>query len=140
MVDMLKRPDTTDFLGTSATVLVVDDAVGARYLVTKTLDQLGFSTLIAWDGETTLGKVYDFHPDAIVTDLEMPGMDGEQLMDALRSNENPCIRELPIVVCSSKCDAATMAHLAALGASAIVPKPVDVGLLASAALRHFRLA
>lgn len=134
---MLKRPEMNELPVTSATVLVVDDAAAIRHLVSKTLDGLGFYTLIAADGEAAMTTVRDFHPDAIVTDLEMPGMDGETLIAALKSSENPVIRSLPIIVCSSKVDPDTLAKLAALGVDAVVPKPVDVRLLAIQALKVF---
>lgn len=134
---MLKRPEINEFPVTSATVLVVDDAAAMRLLVSKTLDRLGFYTLIAADGEAALTTVRDYHPDAIVTDLEMPGMDGEALITALKSSENPVVRDLPIIVCSSKNDTDTLAGLAAMGVDAVVPKPVDVRLLAKQALENF---
>ncbi len=134
---MLRCPKTTDLPATSATVLVVDDTASARYLVTKTLDDLGFTTLIAADGAAALSSVRDYHPDAIVTDLEMPGMDGERLIEKLRSSAHGWIRGLPIIVCSSKTDAKTVGKLRQLGVDAVVPKPVDRRLLAEEALRLF---
>lgn len=134
---MLKRPGMNELPVASATVLVVDDAEAMRWLVSKTLDGLGFYTLIAADGEAALTTLRDYHPDAIITDLEMRGMDGEALITILKSSENPVIRSLPIIVCSSKVDPETLAKLAALGVDAVVPKPVDVRLLAKQALKNF---
>ncbi len=136
---MLKRPETNEAPITAATVLVVDDAAAMRFIVTKTLDELGFATLIAVDGEAAVVAIRDFHPDAVVTDLEMPGMDGERLIKDLRSSGNPCVRDLPIIVCSSKLDASTLAALARLGVNAVVPKPIDVRLLAKEAIANFKI-
>lgn len=137
---MLRRPETNDLPVHVATVLVVDDTAAARYLVASTLGRLGFSTLVAGNGETALSTLLDRRPDAIVTDLEMPEMDGEQLVQAVRSHKNPHIRDLPIIVCSSKVDPATLAMLASFGVDAVVPKPVEVRLLIEQALKLFRIA
>lgn len=134
---MLKRPESNLTFDLTATVLVVDDAASSRRLIKKVLDDLGFFTVIACDGEAALAKVWEYHPDAIVTDLEMPRMDGEELIEKLRSSENPRIRELPIIVSSTKIDGTTLAHLGLLHVNAVVPKPVDVRLLARKALRLF---
>ncbi|TWU46521.1 response regulator [Rubripirellula reticaptiva] len=91
-----------------------------------------------FDGASALVHIRDFHPDALVTDLEMSGMDGLSLISALRSSDNPIQRDIPIIVCSSKVDNQTIAELRKLGADAIVPKPVNVKLLAETALRLFK--
>lgn len=134
---MLKPPELNELPVTSATVLVVDDAAAMRLLVSKTLNSLGFHTLIAADGAAAMATVRDFHPDAIVTDLEMPGMNGEALIATLKGSKNPVIRDLPIIVCSSKVDPKTLAKLATMGVDAVVPKPVDIRLLAKQALKVF---
>ncbi len=136
---MLKRSENSHVSDTSATVLVVDDTSSSRMVARKTLNDLGFFTLIASDGEAALAKVRDFHPDAIVTDLEMPGMDGEELIEMLRSSQNPCIRDIPIIVSSSKVDVRTLSKLVSLQVDAFVPKPVDVRLLAKKALQLFKI-
>jgi len=134
---MLKGLEPTGTPVLSAIILVVDDAASSRLLVTTTLNRLGFSTIVASDGESALRSVRKFHPDAIVTDLEMPGMDGEQMIEALRNSEHFGLRHLPVIVCSSKADAATLAKLTVLHVDAVVPKPIDVKELARAALRLF---
>src|SRR6056297_706619 len=101
---MLKRPDLSELPVPSSIVLVVDDAASARLVVSRTLDRLGFETLFATDGEAALRTISDYRPDALVTDLEMPGMDGEALIQKLKANRNPVLREMPIIVCSSKVD------------------------------------
>ncbi|WP_242631963.1 response regulator [Rubripirellula amarantea] len=121
------------------TVLVVDDTDAARRLIVRTLDRIGFSTIVAIDGESALHNIRDFRPDAIVTDLEMPGMDGESLIEKLRSNPDERVRELPVIVCSSKNDLETRRNLLRLGVNAIVPKPVDVRMLARRALKLFKI-
>ena len=134
---MLSGPDPTGTPVLSVIVLVVDDAASSRLLVTKTLNSLGFTTIVASDGESALRAVRKFNPNAIVTDLEMPGMDGEQMIEVLRNSEHFGLRHLPVIVCSSKVDVDTLAKLAVLHVDAVVPKPIDVKELTKAALRLF---
>ncbi|TWT87913.1 response regulator [Neorhodopirellula pilleata] len=137
---MLRRSETNDPPVHAATVLVVDDTASARYLVTTTLGRLGFSTVIAGNGQTALETLRDSQLDAIVTDLEMPEMGGEELIRAVRNHRDRRIRNLPIIVCTSKVDASTLATLARLGVNAVVPKPVDVRLLVEHAIKLFKIA
>lgn len=134
---MLRRPDKTQMIDEAATVLVVDDTATARFLVASTLDRLGFSILCAVDGTDALLTICNNFPDAIVTDWEMPGLNGQALINAVRSHRNAAIRELPIIVCSSKFTEQSPQLLRRLGADAIVPKPIDVRLLAATALELF---
>jgi len=136
---MLRRPETNDSEAGVGTVLVVDDTASARCLVTKTLGHLGFQTLVACNGRTALSVVRACRPDAVVTDLEMPRMGGEQLVQEIRGHHDPRIGDLPIIVCSSKVDSTTLATLAKLDVDAVVPKPVEVRLLIEKALKLFNI-
>jgi len=137
---MLRKIPTNGISIPAATVLVVDDMASARFVVKTTLDRLGFDTLIAPDGEIALTVLHACHPDAIVTDLEMPGIDGEALVHALRNSEDPVLRDIPVIVCSSKVDEETLRKLRDLDVDAFVPKPVDVASLTRQALRLFALS
>lgn len=118
-------------------VLIVDDTASARLVVQRTLDQLGYRTIVATNGEAALLAIRDHQPTALVTDLEMPGMDGEQLIEVLREHERLHSSHLPIIVCSSKVDDNTLANLIRLRVDAVVPKPVDVKILADKAAELF---
>jgi len=65
-------------------VLVVDDDAGQREAVAAMIERWGFTTDMARDGAEALERMRTFEPDAIVTDLLMPGMDGTQLLIRLR--------------------------------------------------------
>ncbi len=134
---MLKVPERNSDRELFPTVLVVDDAASSRHLVTRTLERLGFSTLVAEDGRAALKLARDTSPDAIVTDLEMPIMDGEKLIEGLRTGDIEHLRDIPIIVCSSKINEKTLSELNQLHVEAVVPKPVNVRALAVAALRYF---
>jgi DNA-binding NtrC family response regulator len=62
-------------------VLIVDDEANARTALSELLRDEGFATETAADGFKALGKVEEFHPEVILTDLKMPGLDGIGLME-----------------------------------------------------------
>ncbi len=62
-------------------VLIVDDEANARAALSEILRDEGFVTETAADGFKALGKIDDFHPEVILTDLKMPGLDGLGLME-----------------------------------------------------------
>src|SRR6476660_4470779 len=74
-------------------ILVVDDEVNARTALTELLRDEGYEVDAAADAFKALGKVADFAPDLVLTDLKMPGMDGIQLLGKIRENDP----ELPVV-------------------------------------------
>ncbi len=75
--------------GTSRTprgrILIVDDEANARAALSEILHDEGYSTETAADGFKALGKLEDFHPDVILTDLKMPGLDGIAFMEKAKA-------------------------------------------------------
>src|SRR3954465_2689580 len=68
-------------------ILVVDDEANARTALAELLRDEGYAIETAGDGFKALGKVADFDPDIVLTDLKMPGMDGLELLRKLRSED-----------------------------------------------------
>jgi len=62
-------------------VLIVDDEANARTALAEILRDEGFVAETAADGFKALGKIEEFHPEVILTDLKMPGLDGIGLME-----------------------------------------------------------
>jgi phosphoserine phosphatase RsbU/P len=67
-----------------ARVLVVDDDAMMRKILARVLDKTGYQTLAASDARAALCAVEEFEPEVIITDLEMPGMDGLALCRLLQ--------------------------------------------------------
>src|SRR5260370_37278748 len=85
---------------TGRTVLVVDDDADLRGLVAESLRQLGqFTVVTAEDGGQGLERYFDVHRDCVVIDVKMPGLDGYQLVRALRGD--PASRATPLVILSA---------------------------------------
>jgi DNA-binding NtrC family response regulator len=66
-------------------ILIVDDEANARAALSEILREEGYATETAADGFKALGKLEDFGPDVILTDLKMPGLDGLAFMDKARA-------------------------------------------------------
>ena len=66
-------------------ILIVDDEANARSALNEILHDEGFSTETAADGFKALGKLEEFHPDVILTDLKMPGLDGIDFMEKAKA-------------------------------------------------------
>jgi two-component system, chemotaxis family, sensor kinase CheA len=81
-------------------VLLVDDSLVTREMERRLLEDAGFAVTVAGDADEALSHLGEEPFDCIVTDIEMPGMDGFQLTERLRSMEH--FAELPIVVVSTR--------------------------------------
>src|SRR5262249_62161688 len=66
-------------------ILIVDDEANARAALSEILRDEGYITETAADGFKALGKLEEFAPDVVLTDLKMPGLDGIAFMEKARS-------------------------------------------------------
>jgi DNA-binding response OmpR family regulator len=86
--------------GAGHTVLVVDDNADLRALVADSLRKLGsFTVFTAEDGAQGLERYFTVRPDCVVVDVVMPGLDGYQLIWALRGD--PASSATPLVILSA---------------------------------------
>src|ERR1044072_8783721 len=76
-------------------VLIVEDDLGTRLMYREHLLMSGFRTIDAHNGFQALEKAREQHPDAVVTDLAVPGMDGFEFCRALQ--ESAATRAIPIL-------------------------------------------
>ncbi|CAM3321852.1 response regulator [Rhodothermus bifroesti] len=105
------------------TVLVVDDSSTARKFVTFALRAQGLTVLTACDGLEALEKLAQTPVDLVITDLNMPKLDGIGLVQALRAD--PEYAHIPILVLSSLEDAELVSQSQQLGVQAYLTKPFD---------------
>jgi DNA-binding response OmpR family regulator len=95
-------------------VLLVEDDVAVAQMYKLKLELDGYLVLTAVDGETGLAMAEKFHPNLIVLDIRLPGMDGLALMDAMRARDR--LRETPILILTSVDDPDTERRSVELGA------------------------
>lgn len=104
-------------------VLLVDDSVTVRKFVGQMLERAGFQVIVARDGEEALEALADNAVDIVVTDLEMPRLDGYGLIRDLR--RSGATRDLPIVIVTTRAGAKHADLARELGVQHYVTKPVD---------------
>ena len=107
-------------------VLVVDDDVKTVELVKLYLNRDGYKVLTAYDGADALRLARESHPDLIVLDLMLPGIDGLQICRTLR-NES----DVPIIMLTAKTTERDRLTGLDLGADDYVPKPFSPKELAA---------
>jgi CheY-like chemotaxis protein len=115
-----------------ATVLVVEDDEPIRLALGELLELEGYDVLLAADGHEALEILAREVPALVVTDMQMPRVDGVQLCRELRSADGT--RDVPIVVLTAAHDLATVRRWA----DAIVRKPFDFDVLTSIIAQFIR--
>lgn len=129
----LERPVSKQY-----TVLIVDDNHDLLLLITESLTLIGGYTVVTADnGDDGLARAVELHPDCVVIDVRMPGLDGYQLVRALRGD--PKTAALPLVILT----ALTQEHyrFAGLlaGADQYLTKPIKPPELVAAIQESIRL-
>jgi DNA-binding NtrC family response regulator len=109
-----------------ARILIVDDEANARSALAELLREDGYVVETAADGFKAIGKLADFNPDVVLTDLKMPGMSGLELLEKARARDPHCV--VLVATAYGAVDSAVAAMRA--GAADFLGKPVDVERLA----------
>ncbi len=108
-----------------ARVLLADDSPSVRKVQEKQLAKLGFQVLLAKDGQEAIDILQHQTVDLLITDWEMPRVDGAALVQNTRRNKST--ENLPIIVISSKVNDDFEVEANALGATACLAKPFQAG-------------
>ena len=108
-------------------VLIVDDDPLIRRLLQVNFRLEGFDVDTAAEGEESLEKARADHPDAIVMDVMMPGMDGWEVCRRLKEDES--LSGIPVVLLSARSDDDERDRGEAAGIAEYVTKPFDPGEL-----------
>jgi two-component system chemotaxis response regulator CheY len=107
----------------SLSILAVDDSRTIRDMLSLALRQAGFSPSLAEDGMHGLEVLNGMTPDAIITDINMPRMDGFGFIEAVRSQ--PAHRTTPILVLTTESAPQLKARARSAGATGWIVKPFD---------------
>ncbi len=99
-------------------VLVVDDSVVVRDLIAEVLVSTGYEVHTADDGQSALEEIDRFQPGLVVSDIEMPNMDGFELLAAIRQRSHT----LPVIMVTARSSAKDRQRASTLGASAYIAK------------------
>ena len=105
-------------------VLVVEDDADTRQMLVAAIADEGFEPIPALDGQHALRTVLAVEPSAIVLDLMLPGINGEEFARAYHTQSSA---NAPILVVSARPDAEAVGRK--IGARAVLAKPLDIGEL-----------
>lgn len=122
---------------TKQKILIVDDDNNIAELIALYLTKECFETRIVNDGEQALKEVESFHPNLILLDLMLPGMDGYQVCREIRHTS-----DVPIIILSAKAETFDKVLGLELGADDYIIKPFDTKELVArvrAVLRRFQV-
>ena len=112
------------------TIMTVDDSTSVRQMVAFTLKGAGYNVIQAVDGRDAIAKSNGAGVNMVITDLNMPNMDGQTLLQHIKSS--PLMTDLPVLVISSASNKAVETQLMAKGALAVLNKPVTPAGIAHA--------
>jgi len=105
---------------TRGRILVVDDEPTIAEIVSRYIERAGYETRIAADGHAALARASTWHPDLVVLDLMLPGIDGLEVMRLLRENGGP---RVAVILLTAKGEQSDRIDGLRLGADDYVVKP-----------------
>ncbi|MDJ0845347.1 response regulator transcription factor [Crocosphaera sp.] len=105
------------------TVLVIEDSLTEREIITQYLKLAGITAAIASSGEEALEKLNGELPDLIVLDVVLPGVSGFEICRTIKAEERTS--KIPVVICSTKDTDMDKFWGKRQGADAYIPKPID---------------
>ena len=120
-----------------ALVLVVDDSITVRRVTQRLLQREGYRVSLAADGLQALERLADERPTVVLSDIEMPRMDGFDLARNIRGDAR--LKDLPIVMITSRIAEKHREHAKELGVNHYLGKPYSEEELLSL-VRHYSSA
>lgn len=120
----------TSHLLSGVSILYAEDEPVIRRVTTRRLVEAGADVNEVVGGEEVLAALETREPDMLLLDLQMPGLDGVEVIERLKAGDKPCA--FPIFVLTSHISGPKSAEARAAGANAIFTKPVQVAALAAA--------
>jgi CheY-like chemotaxis protein len=109
------------------TVLIADDKATGRELVRTVLEKDGFAVIEAGDGLEAVQTAKENHPDLIILDLHMPGLDGFGVIQELRRDQQ--FFSTPIMALTASAMQSDRERAAAAGFTGLITKPIRLGAL-----------
>ncbi len=104
-------------------ILVVDDSPTERFFISELLVKHGYLVSMAENGEEGVAQARQSHPDLIIMDVIMPGMNGFQATRALSKEDGT--KNIPVIMCTTKGQETDKVWGLRQGAAAYMVKPVN---------------
>jgi DNA-binding response OmpR family regulator len=107
-----------------AHILIVEDDRFIAKILTTGLERVGHTTVVVQDGSAVFGAARDQAPDLILLDVQLPGLDGFQVLKQLK--RHPATRHIPVLMLTGQSDGPSVIAGLDSGADAYLSKPGDV--------------
>lgn len=108
------------------TIIVVDDSPFASKQIKDLVEENGYEVIgYAKNGEEGIKMYEELHPDIVILDIIMPGIDGIETAEILEKSDP----DVTILMLSSLCDAGTLEEVRAIGVKYLIPKPWEDDVL-----------
>jgi len=117
-------------------ILIVDDEAKMRRILEIMLQQIGFTVYQAEDGQQALLRIKEHGIDLVITDLQMPNLDGLELLQQLRKDNNP----VPVIMVTAHGSIETAVAAMQYGASDYILRPFELEAVEAAIQRALKLA
>ena len=104
------------------TIWILDDDKSIRWVLEKSLNKAGLNTLTFQNGDDLLHRLAQETPDAIISDIRMPGISGLDLLSTIQETHP----QLPVIIMTAHSDLDSAVSSYSRGAFEYLPKPFDI--------------
>ena len=123
-------------VATLPTVMVVDDSLTVRKITSRLLTREGYQVVLAKDGVDALEQLIEVVPDVVLSDIEMPRMDGFDLLRNIRADKR--LGNLPVIMITSRTADKHRNYAIEIGATEYLGKPYDEDQLLDLIATHIK--
>jgi len=122
-----------------AQILVVDDDAVSRKILARLLASAGYQCHECEDGTEALALVHAKQPSLLLLDFDMPGLNGTEVLESLRSDSDPAIAQIPAIMLTGHGSEESEVRCLQAGADDFVTKPVNAAVLRARIETQLRL-
>ena len=115
-------------------ILVVEDNPSNRYLITYILEKNDFEVIVAETGEEGVEKAITEHPDLVLMDIQLPGIDGFEATQQIRASGMN--GTLPIIALTSYAMVGDKEKALAMGCTGYIEKPINPDTIIAEIMEH----
>jgi sigma-B regulation protein RsbU (phosphoserine phosphatase) len=122
-----------------AEILVVDDDAMSRSVLKQLLSTAGYNCRVSKDGSEALEIIHAKPPSLLLLDFDMPGLNGTELLERLRSDEDAAVAQVPAIMLTAHGSEQSEVSCLQAGANDFVTKPVNASVLRARIETQLRL-
>ncbi|HEX3420595.1 MAG TPA: SpoIIE family protein phosphatase [Candidatus Udaeobacter sp.] len=122
-----------------AEILVADDDAMSRRVLARLLSAAGYNCRVCKDGSEALDTIRDKPPSVLLLDFDMPGLNGAEVLQRLRSDTDPAVAQIPAIMLTAHGSEQSEVSCLQAGADDFVTKPVNSSVLRARIETQLRL-